>query len=487
MCDLVDDCGDMSDEINCTNHMICEDTKNSTRHQFIVLSQKCDGIYDCFDLSDECNNNCGRKILENWVLKVICWFMGILALIFNFITVVNGVAAFKRCETEKMMTSSVFMALIGFGDLLIGLYLVILSVYDSFIFGNEFCRHQAEWLTGIPCLTLGIISTLGSQLFLFTMTVLSIIRMYGLTCKPMRVPEPISRKSILRVAFQSMMIFAVALAVAVIPLVLSFAEYFVQGMYYHDQSYKLFIGFPNKGRHIKILQAYYDSNTTENTTSIFSNISWTEIGEKVDAMFSRDYGNITRYPVHFYGNDGVFLFKYFVRTDDARRSRQSTDEVKAVDPVVWPMLTVNLICFIVITCCYMVITIQTKKSSKNSGQQNNKNRQREERAIQNKIRLIITTDFLCWAPFIIISALHDLEYIDASQWYASFIMTVLPLNSVINPLVYDKALIELVSRLSEILKINAGAVITSTTNGIAGLLANGQERDPEVVELGWIS
>ena len=69
VCDLVDDCGDMSDELNCGNHMICDDTKDTTRHQFIALSQKCDGIYDCFDLSDECNESCGRQILENWILK----------------------------------------------------------------------------------------------------------------------------------------------------------------------------------------------------------------------------------------------------------------------------------------------------------------------------------------------------------------------------------------------------------------------------------
>ena len=178
VCDLVDDCGDMSDEINCSNHMICEDTQNSSKHQFIALSQKCDGIYDCFDLSDECNGSCGKEILGNWFIKTTCWFMGSLALFFNFFSAVNGFVSLKDCETENMMTSKALMSLIGSGDFLIGLYLVLLSVFDSFIFGEEFCRQQTEWLTGTTCLTLGVISTLGSQISLFTMTVLSVIRMY---------------------------------------------------------------------------------------------------------------------------------------------------------------------------------------------------------------------------------------------------------------------------------------------------------------------
>ena len=72
VCDLIDDCGDMSDEMNCANHEICKDTVNSRKHHFISSSQMCDGIYDCFDLSDECNKSCGREILEHWVLKSVC-------------------------------------------------------------------------------------------------------------------------------------------------------------------------------------------------------------------------------------------------------------------------------------------------------------------------------------------------------------------------------------------------------------------------------
>ena len=475
VCDLIDDCGDMSDELNCANHIICEDTLNSTKHQFISLSQRCDGIYDCFDLSDECNNNCGKRILENWILQVLCWIMGVLALIFNSYTVFSGLKTMKNCGTGRMLTNKAMVSLIGSGDLFIGLYLVLLSLYDSFVYGNGFCRHQADWYTGTACSIFGVISTVGSQVSLFAMTSLSIIRMYVLTFKKMSIPGPTNRITAIKLGLLVTGIITASLVIAVIPLIPSFEEYFIQGMYY-DSIYKVFIGFPNKEKHVKVLQAHY------NTTNITMDMTWKEIGEKVDGMFTQKYGLLSRRPVHFYGNDGVCLFKYFVRSDDARRMRESIKSRADItdhkgDPVVWLMLGVNLVCFIIITCCYLIINIKTRISSRRSGQHHNPERVRDNRALQNKVSLIIATDFLCWVPFIVISGMHNLGVFDATKWYVTYAMIVLPLNSVINPLIYEKTLTEFLGRkLGEVKRL----IRLSTSTAISSIVRFFQTRSEDI-------
>ena len=453
VCDLVDDCGDDSDEMHCVNHMICENTIGSGRNQFIALEQKCDGIYDCFDLSDECNDSCNREILQGRMLKLSCLIIGTMAVIFNGVSLVTGfISMINECLTEKLMITKVLISLIGSGDFLIGVYLILLYIYDSLVYGISYCQHQPEWLTGRPCMILGVISTVGSQVSVFSMTALSCIIAYGVLRKNMRMPSSVTRKSVLKAAILATTIFAISLAVALIPLIPSLEDYFVEGMYY-DFDNKIFVGFPTKDRHIAILKEYYDLNQASNENSISSDLSWSEIAEKVNGMFTQDYGILTGKPVHFYGNDGLCLFKYFVRTDDARRTRMKeaadiTD--KKGDFTVWTMLILNLLlCFAVITGCYVAIIWDTKKSTHESGQWDNQGRLRENKAMQNRIALLIVTDFICWVPFIIISGFHNLGQIDATMWYTPLALILLPINSIINPLLYNVALVEFIGRKLE--------------------------------------
>ena len=431
VCDLADDCGDMSDEKKCTNHLKCEDNEN----HMISFKQRCDGIYDCFDMSDECNQTCGKEILGHWVLKTICWLLGILAILFNSIHMVETSFSFKSIKTTSMLSTKTLMMLICVGDLMNGVYLVVLSVYDHVVYGADYCQQQADWLSGPSCALLGVISTIGSQLSLFAMTLLSLMRVIGVTFSKMKLPSAINKRAIIKIIAMVTSIFGLSAAIALIPLAPGLEDYFVQGIYYKPQN-KLFIGFPNKEKHIRILNAY------DKTKNLPMDTTWEDIRLAVNNMFTQEYNTLIHKTVHFYGNDGVCLFKYFVRSDDARRSREPTeDKTTVVDIIdfegnlmVWIMLAINFLCFMVITVSYVLITMQTWKSSANSGQAQNEAAVQKNKKIQFKISLIIATDFICWVPFIIVAALHNLRLIDATDWYTYFATLVVPINSVINPL-----------------------------------------------------
>ena len=65
--------------------------------------------------------------------------------------------------------------------------------------------------------------------------------------------------------------------------------------------------------------------------------------------------------------------------------------------------------------------------------------------MNQRIAFIITTDFVCWVPFIIICILHSAEVLDGTPWYSIFSIFFLPLNSVINPLIYDDTVTNLIA------------------------------------------
>ena len=73
---------------------------------------------------------------------------------------------------------------------------------------------------------------------------------------------------------------------------------------------------------------------------------WEMILKMVRNMFSHDVGlyDPTKkvQKQNFYGNDGVCLFKYFVRSDDPQKE------------YVWAILLLNFVCFIFISISYIL-------------------------------------------------------------------------------------------------------------------------------------
>ena len=419
VCDLVYDCEDGSDELECANNFRC-----NSSGKLLPKTRKCDGNIDCADLSDECNNQCSKKLLEGSVLKGLSWLIGLLALVANIVIVIKGVRTLKRCRTPVALINRFFIVIIAQGDFFVGCYLFIIAVYDALIFKSEYCTMQISWITSFECSAIGVLSTVGSQISLFSMAGLSIVRMYGIR-NSMRIPGKVTSVKALKIVGITLLIILASTLIAILPVYGSFEDFFVNGVRFMNEL-KIFTGTPDKKTVSVVIEAYYGRARG-------GTLRWKTLIQMMRSMFSRDldYIDFTEKvdKVDFYGNDGVCLFKYFVQDEDPQRM------------FVWSLLTLDFLCFIVISVSYLFIRKLSRQPSKNlTGSKTNRQITQRNKRMNQRIAMIIATDFLCWVPFIVICALHSLELIYATPWYSIFSMAILPLNSIINPFLYDDVL-----------------------------------------------
>ena len=426
VCDLVDNCGDGSDEAACTNHFKC----NSSEH-YIPKTSKCDGKIDCLDLSDECNEECSKEMLDGNGLKVLSWIIGISSVLANLVTIVFSMLSLRTSRTTAALTNKSLVIMISIGDLLVGAYLLTVSVFDSMVHGGNYCAVQSTWLSSRECSIFGVFSTVGSQLSLFAMTVLSLVRVNGIW-NSMRIPGEVTVRSSVKVLALIFILLALSAAVALPPVFKELEDFFINGMQY-EGDLKMFVGSVSKETHLKVFEEYFGRLQDKP-------ISWDLTDIMVGEMFSHDQGipdfTKTRTKVGFYGNDGVCLFKYFIRKTDPQQA------------FVWSILVLNFICFLVISVCYIIIGTLSARSTERVSTKGDKQARQKMRRMNHKISIIITTDFACWMPFIVICLLHYLEILDATPWYSVFSMVVLPINSVINPLLYSDLIMRNISRTS---------------------------------------
>ena len=84
--------------------------------------------------------------------------------------------------------------------------------------------------------------------------------------------------------------------------------------------------------------------------------------------------------------------------------------------------------------------------------------QRTKSRLGRKVTLVCVTDFCCWLPFLICCALHTAEVVDMSPWYQVFSLNILPINSVLNPLLYS----DILTKVLNILKPAISRMLTAT-------------------------
>ena len=323
--------------------------------------------------------------------------------------------------------------MVSLGDLIVGGYLIILSSYDSFVYGEGYCVQQTEWLVSSTCSFLGVLSTVGSQISLFAITVLSLIRAIGIyrSDAALAIPGPVNRKAAVGAATICIAILLATFSIAFFPLHPILRDEFVNGVLTNEEI-RLFVGPGNKASFMKVIGGYF-GRIPEGSGFL----GWKTMLDMIDSMFTHEPGYEDpmkdKRDLGFYGNDGVCMFKFFVTRDDPQRY------------YVLAVLALDLFCFFLIAISYCTIAIITRRTrvAASAGDQGST-------AMNRKVAAIILTDFMCWVPFIGVCILHYTEQMDATSWYATFSMVILPINSIINPLLYHDILQKVLERFTTI-------------------------------------
>ncbi|XP_038052826.1 G-protein coupled receptor GRL101-like [Patiria miniata] len=195
----------------------------------------------------------------------------------------------------------------------------------------------------------------------------------------------------------------------------------------------------------------------------------------VSAFFSLLPNVIEKYVPGFYGLSDVCVGLPLATKSDYKASWHETDnltftfvfdEMDEKTPAsyyaIFLFIVVSLVCFVIITACYVAIFVSVKRSSKGATRRRDRD---EEVKMAIKMALIVGTNFSCWMPIIIMGLLSQTGAVTIPvKTYAWTMVFVLPINSSINPYLYTISTL-LTQRYQRLKRSNESSQTAPLTSG----------------------
>lgn len=308
--------------------------------------------------------------MQNNVLRISMWVLGVSALIGNAFVVIWRLSEKSGSSTQKVQT--IIIGNLAMSDFIMGVYMIILACADLY-YGDEYFVYSDLWRSGIVCRIAGFLTLLSSEASIFFITLISVDRFL---CVIMPFSQVRLRPKSCRLAVST--IWIICFLIALIPTLYADSESDI-----YDLS-DVCIGLPLITR-----PAAYQ-------------IEQSEIGSPLSSQtFSLPVAQESKPAWYF----SIVLF-----------------------------LGINLVCFLTICVCYVVMFIHVKSSRKRV-QCTQKGDEDIKMAV--KMAVIVGTDFVCWMPIIIMGILSQSGLVVIPlQMYTWSVVFIIPINSSLNPYLY---------------------------------------------------
>ncbi|XP_071595922.1 lutropin-choriogonadotropic hormone receptor isoform X2 [Heliangelus exortis] len=116
-----------------------------------------------------------EDILGYGFLRVLIWFINILAIAGNFTVLLVLITSHYKLTVPRFL-----MCNLSFADFCMGLYLLLIASVDAQTSG-QYYNHAIDWQTGSGCSTAGFFTVFASELSVYTLTVITVERWHTIT------------------------------------------------------------------------------------------------------------------------------------------------------------------------------------------------------------------------------------------------------------------------------------------------------------------
>ena len=419
LCDNEINCSDGSDEIGCPGRFYCDSNKTT---DCIELDKVCDHVKDCKDGSDECATcktdllSSSEFLIQSRIIVVSTGTLGIL------IVLMNSMQIYKcynmTCTLKYKYIDRLFLLQIFFYDFLMGVYLCGIVISALFIWlKDKYCLVEREWRSSIFCSVFGVLFSSSAHGSLLAISLMSITRY--ITCR--RVGVTMNSRSVIMASVITNLGNWLHSLVPLLPFTeikeIFRTEIFIKNL---DKN-PFFNKNPINRSHLSLV---YDGMFQKNN-------SMTGVYDMIEHLRNitseKDIFDIT--DISYYGNTGLCIHNIF----------------KSNESLYYKYKISYCICLcillVIISTSYIKILIKQRGLRQVIAQvEGLKNiHEGDQASMTLKIAVIIGSQIVCWTSLIITLILF--EYIIKTpappMVFEVFGLIVIPLNSLINPILYS--------------------------------------------------